>query len=88
MSDPGPLSWRTDVDIPEIGAVAGDILVLRPQDPERALTIIRRVDRETVMRYYQQICGRVSVFSQALGAPGPPPYPPPSGPRRHLRVLH
>lgn len=92
MSDPGPLSWRTDVDIPEIGAVAGDFLVLDPLDAEAPLTVVRRVDRETLMRIHHQLWRRLSVCARAIGAPCPPPPSPPSTPgsprRCHLRVLH
>lgn len=89
-ADDGPLSWRTDIDIPELGVVAGDIIVVRPEDPDRALTIVRRVSRETLTRYHERLCARASVVSRALPDASPPSVSPscecmPVGP--YLRLV-
>ncbi|MGH7576529.1 MAG: hypothetical protein ACREM1_15565 [Longimicrobiales bacterium] len=41
-------TFRTDTAIPEIGALPGDIIVVRPDDPEKPVSVVRRVDREDV----------------------------------------
>lgn len=88
MADDGPLSWRSDIAIPELGVKVDDVIVLRPDDPDRALTIVRHIDRDTLTRYHRRFCARASIVSWALGVFGAPPFPPPPGPRGHLRVLH
>lgn len=39
---------RIECDIPEIGAIAGDVLVWRDDSNEKAVTIVRRIHRDDV----------------------------------------
>lgn len=86
--------YETDYPIPALGAEAGDLIVVRPADPDHPLLVVKRYDRNVLPAILEHLDQLIPVSLPGEAGPSAEPHqlrrwlaPHPSRPRPPLKVL-